>query len=68
MSIDFAVKVLKMTDDIKGHYSLINQLERSATSIGAKHKGNFVPGLSPHSSPKNQNRAYAEEESADDIG
>jgi four helix bundle protein len=24
-----------MTDGIKGHYSLINQLERSATSIGA---------------------------------
>ena len=35
LSIDFAVKVLKMTDGIKGHYSLINQLERSATSIGA---------------------------------
>ena len=34
-SMDFAVKVLKMTDGIKGHYSLINQLERSATSIGA---------------------------------
>ena len=35
LSIDFAVKVLKMTDGIKGHYSLTNQLERSATSIGA---------------------------------
>ena len=35
LSIDFAVKVLKMTEGIKGHYSLINQLERSATSIGA---------------------------------
>ena len=35
LSMDFAVKVLKMTDGIKGHYSLINQLERSATSIGA---------------------------------
>ena len=35
LSMDFAVKVLKMTDDIKGHSSLINQLERSATSIGA---------------------------------
>ena len=33
--MDFAVTILKMTDDIKGHYSLINQLERSATSIGA---------------------------------
>ena len=35
LSMDFAFKVLKMTDGIKGHYSLINQLERSATSIGA---------------------------------
>ena len=35
LSMDFAVKVLKMTDGIKGHYSLINQLERSAASIGA---------------------------------
>ncbi len=35
LSMDFAVKVLKMTDGIKGHYSLINQLERSSTSIGA---------------------------------
>ncbi len=35
LSMDFAVKVLKMCDEIKGHYSLVNQLERSATSIGA---------------------------------
>ena len=35
LSIHFAVKVLKATDGIKGHYSLINQLERSSTSIGA---------------------------------
>ena len=35
LSVDFAVKILKMTDSIKGHYSIINQLERSATSIGA---------------------------------
>ena len=35
LSMDFAVKTLRMTDGIKGHYSLINQLERSATSIGA---------------------------------
>ena len=35
LSMDFAVKILKVTDGIKGHYSLINQLERSATSIGA---------------------------------
>lgn len=35
LSMDFAVKVLKLTDGLKGHYSLVNQLERSATSIGA---------------------------------
>ena len=35
LSMDFAVKTMKITDGIKGHYSLINQLERSATSIGA---------------------------------
>ena len=35
LSTDFAVSILKLTDGIKGHYSLINQLERSATSIGA---------------------------------
>lgn len=34
-SMDLAVKVLKLCDSIKGHYSLVNQLERSATSIGA---------------------------------
>ena len=33
--MDFAVAILKTTDNIKGHYALINQLERSATSIGA---------------------------------
>ena len=35
LSLDFAVKVLKLCDTLKGHYSLVNQLERSATSIGA---------------------------------
>ncbi|MBQ7624072.1 MAG: four helix bundle protein [Clostridia bacterium] len=34
-SMTFAVNILKMCDSVKGHYSLINQLERSATSIGA---------------------------------
>ena len=32
---DFAVKIMKLCETIKGHYSLVNQLERSATSIGA---------------------------------
>ena len=35
LSTDFAVKILRLTDGMKGHYSLINQLERSGTSIGA---------------------------------
>jgi len=35
LSLDFAVKILGVTDTMKGHYSLVNQLERSATSIGA---------------------------------
>ncbi|NLL16516.1 MAG: four helix bundle protein [Clostridiales bacterium] len=35
LSVTFAVDVLKLCEKIKGHYSLVNQLERSATSIGA---------------------------------
>ena len=35
MSTEFAVRILQLTDGIKGHYSLSNQLERSGTSIGA---------------------------------
>ena len=35
MSTEFAFQILKLTDGIKGHYSLSNQLERSGTSIGA---------------------------------
>lgn len=35
LSTEFAVQILKLTDGIKGHYSLSNQLERSGTSIGA---------------------------------
>ncbi len=33
--MDFAVELLKLCDNIKGHYSIVNQLERSATSVGA---------------------------------
>ncbi|MBQ0092540.1 MAG: four helix bundle protein [Clostridiales bacterium] len=44
-STDFAVKVLKMCDKVKGHYSLINQFERSATSIGANiREANYAHG------------------------
>ena len=43
LSTDFAVKVIKMCDGIKGHYSLVSQLERSATSIGANiHEANYA--------------------------
>ncbi len=35
LSTELAIKILKLTDGIKGHYSLSNQLERSGTSIGA---------------------------------
>lgn len=34
-SMAFAVRILKLCDSIKGHYSLVNQLKRSATCIGA---------------------------------
>ena len=35
LSMDFAVKALEAANEIEGHYSLKNQFERSATSIGA---------------------------------
>ena len=42
---DFAVKIMKLCETIKGHYSLVNQLERSATSIGANvREANFAHG------------------------
>ena len=45
LSMDFAVKVIKLCETIKGHYSLGNQLERSATSIGANiHEANYAHG------------------------
>ena len=47
MTMDFAVNVLAVCDTIKGHYSIINQLERSATSIGA----NVREGSYAHSKP-----------------
>lgn len=47
LSTDFAVKVIKLCETIKGHYSLVNQLERSATSIGANvHEANYAHGKS----------------------
>lgn len=47
LSMDFAIKIIKLCETIKGHYSLVNQLERSATSIGANiHEANYA-----HSKP-----------------
>ena len=44
-SVEFAVRIIKLCDTIKGHYSLVNQLERSATSIGANiHEANYAHG------------------------
>ena len=45
LSMDFSVKVIKLCDVIKGHHSLVNQLERSATSIGANiHEATYAHG------------------------
>ena len=45
LSTEFAVKIIKLCETIKGHYSLVNQLERSATSIGANvHEANYAHG------------------------
>ena len=45
LSMDFAIKIIKLCESIKGHYSLVNQLERSATSIGANiHEANYAHG------------------------
>ena len=45
LSTDFAVKVIKLCETVKGHYLLVNQLERSATSIGANiREANYAHG------------------------
>ena len=45
LTIDFAVKVIRVCGEIKGHSSLVNQLERSATSIGANiHESKYAHG------------------------
>ena len=45
LSTDFAVKIIKLCETIKGHYSIVNQLERSATSIGANiREANYAHG------------------------
>lgn len=43
LSMAFSVAVLKSVDAIKGHYALVNQMERSASSIGANiHEANYA--------------------------
>ena len=45
ISTDFAVEIIKLCETIKGHYSIVNQLERSATSIGANiRESNYAHG------------------------
>lgn len=43
LSLDLSIKVLKLCEGMKGHASVRNQLERSATSIGANiHEANYA--------------------------
>ena len=43
LSMDFSIEILRICDGIKGHSSIVNQLERSATSIGANiHEANYA--------------------------
>ena len=43
LSMDFSVDILNAIENINGHYSLKNQIERSSTSIGANiHEANYA--------------------------
>ena len=43
LSMDLSVSIIKLCEEVKGHHSLVNQLERSATSIGANiHEANYA--------------------------
>lgn len=45
LSMQFAVDSLKLCENIRGHASIVNQLERSSTSIGANiHEANYAHG------------------------
>ena len=45
LSMELAICAIKFCETIKGHYSLVNQLERSATSIGANiREANYAHG------------------------
>ena len=45
LSMDFAVAVIRLCGETKGHAVLMGQLERAATSIGANiHEANYAHG------------------------
>ena len=45
LAVQFSVDTIHYCETIKGHTSLVNQLERSATSIGANiHEANYAHG------------------------
>lgn len=45
LAVQFSVDTIHYCETIKGHASLVNQLERSATSIGANiHEANYAHG------------------------
>ncbi|MBQ9531920.1 MAG: four helix bundle protein [Eubacterium sp.] len=47
LSMDFSVAVLNVVETIKGHSALVNQIERSSTSIGANiHEANYAQSKS----------------------
>lgn len=47
LSMDFSVDVLNSVESIKGHFALVNQIERSSTSIGANvHEANYAQSKS----------------------
>ena len=43
LSLAFSVDIIRSMETIKGHSALVNQLERSATSVGANiHEANYA--------------------------
>ena len=43
LSMDLSVKMMKLCNGIKGHYSAVNQMERATTSIGANIRRRTMP-------------------------
>jgi four helix bundle protein len=45
LSLDLSVKMMKLCDGIRGHYSAVNQMERATTSIAANiREANYAHG------------------------